>query len=60
MPTIPIILGRELVRELDIAGFRIVRQRGNHVSLQRGKYRTVVPLHDFPLHLARFTPMLTP
>ncbi len=24
----------------------MVRQKGSHVSLQKGAYRTVVPLHD--------------
>ena len=24
----------------------MVRRKGSHVSLQKGKYRTVVPLHD--------------
>ena len=28
------------------AGFEAVRQKGSHVSLQKGVYRTVVPLHD--------------
>jgi predicted RNA binding protein YcfA (HicA-like mRNA interferase family) len=28
------------------AGFRRVRQRGSHVSLEKGPLRTVVPLHE--------------
>jgi len=39
-----------MVAALRRAGFREVRQRGSHVSLERvdegRRYRTVVPLHD--------------
>jgi predicted RNA binding protein YcfA (HicA-like mRNA interferase family) len=31
---------------LEKAGFEVVRQRGSHVSLRKGEWRTVVPLHD--------------
>jgi predicted RNA binding protein YcfA (HicA-like mRNA interferase family) len=35
-----------LIRLLRQAGFEVVRQKGSHVSLQKGSFRTVVPLHD--------------
>jgi predicted RNA binding protein YcfA (HicA-like mRNA interferase family) len=43
---IPGLSGEELITALKKAGFRFVRQRGSHVSLENGPYRTVVPLHD--------------
>ena len=46
MPRLPVVSGNELVRLLEASGFRIVRQKGSHVSLQKGKLRAVVPLHD--------------
>jgi predicted RNA binding protein YcfA (HicA-like mRNA interferase family) len=46
MPKLPVVSGHELIRLLEAAGFRIVRQKGSHVSLQREMHRTVVPLHD--------------
>lgn len=46
MGKLPVISGHELVRILQREGFRMVRQRGSHVSLMKGHYRTVVPLHD--------------
>jgi predicted RNA binding protein YcfA (HicA-like mRNA interferase family) len=49
---LPILSGKELVRALEKAGFQVVRQKGSHVSLQKGTYKTVVPLHD---ELARGT-----
>jgi predicted RNA binding protein YcfA (HicA-like mRNA interferase family) len=35
-----------MIAALKRAGFEVVRQRGSHVSLRRGNYRTVVPPHD--------------
>ena len=46
MPKFPILSGDDLVKALQKAGFQMVRRKGSHVSLQKGKYRTVVPLHD--------------
>ncbi len=46
MPRLPVLAGRELIRLLRKAGFEIVRQKGSHVSLQKGNFKTVVPLHD--------------
>lgn len=45
MPKLPILSGQELIQLLQRSGFEIVRQKGSHVSLQKGVYRTVVPLH---------------
>jgi len=43
---LPVLSGLELIRALKKAGFQVVRQRGSHVSLAKGHYHTVVPLHD--------------
>jgi predicted RNA binding protein YcfA (HicA-like mRNA interferase family) len=43
---LPKLSGEDLIRALKKAGFRFVRQKGSHVSLEKGKYKTVVPLHD--------------
>lgn len=52
MPKLPVLSGEELIKTLEKAGFKKVRQKGSHVSLQKGEYKTVVPLHD---ELARGT-----
>jgi predicted RNA binding protein YcfA (HicA-like mRNA interferase family) len=52
MPKLPVLSGEELIKLLIKAGFRRVRQKGSHVSLQKGEFKTVVPLHD---ELARGT-----
>lgn len=52
MVRLPAISGWDLVRALQKAGFEVVRQKGSHVSLQKGAHKTVVPLHD---ELARGT-----
>lgn len=46
MAKIPVLSGRALIRALHKAGFRRVRQKGSHVSLQKQNYKTVVPLHN--------------
>lgn len=43
---LPVLSGDELIRLLKKAGFRVVRQKGSHVSLQRESHKTVVPLHS--------------
>ena len=45
MPKLPVVSGKQMVAALKRSGFEQVRQRGSHVSLQKGDYRTVVPLH---------------
>lgn len=52
MAKLPVISGEELIKALQKAGFEVVRQKGSHVSLRKGKYETVVPLHH---ELARGT-----
>jgi len=46
VPKLPVVSGRQMVAALKRAGFEQVRQRGSHVSLQKGSYRTIVPLHS--------------
>jgi predicted RNA binding protein YcfA (HicA-like mRNA interferase family) len=42
---LPVLSGRDLVGILTGTGFEVVRRKGSHVSLRKGSYRTVVPLH---------------
>jgi predicted RNA binding protein YcfA (HicA-like mRNA interferase family) len=46
MPKLPVLSGRDLIDILKSLGFVVVRQKGSHVSLQKGQYKTVVLLHD--------------
>jgi predicted RNA binding protein YcfA (HicA-like mRNA interferase family) len=45
VPKLPVLSGEDLIKILEQAGFRRVRQRGSHISLEKGPYRTVVPFH---------------
>ncbi|MDO8733820.1 MAG: type II toxin-antitoxin system HicA family toxin [Elusimicrobiota bacterium] len=46
MAKLPVISGKDLIKILTKSGFEVVRRKGSHVSLQKEKYRTVVPLHN--------------
>jgi predicted RNA binding protein YcfA (HicA-like mRNA interferase family) len=46
MAKLPVVSGERLVKALGKGGFEIVRQKGSHVSLRKGKFKTVVPLHS--------------
>jgi predicted RNA binding protein YcfA (HicA-like mRNA interferase family) len=46
VPKLPVLSGDELIKLLKKAGFQVVRQKGSHVSLQKGNFKTVVPLHS--------------
>jgi len=46
MAKLPLLSGHDLINILKSLGFSVVRQKGSHVSLQKGPYKTVVPLHD--------------
>lgn len=52
MVKLPKISGEDLMKALRKAGFKSVRQKGSHVSMQKGPYKTVIPLHN---ELARGT-----
>jgi len=45
MVKLPVISGEKLIMVLEKSGFVKVRRKGSHVSLKKGKYQTVVPLH---------------
>lgn len=45
MSKLPVLSGDDLIKLLKKAGFKIVRQKGSHVSLQKDNFNTVVPLH---------------
>jgi len=42
---IPALSGRQLIRVLEKAGFRVLRQRGSHVKLRKADIVVVVPVH---------------
>ena len=44
-PKLPSISGRKAIDAFATIGYKVVRQKGSHVTLQKGKYKTVVPLH---------------
>jgi predicted RNA binding protein YcfA (HicA-like mRNA interferase family) len=46
MPKLPVISGHDLIKILKGIGFVVVRQKGSHISLQKGQHKTVVPLHN--------------
>ncbi|MBI5970688.1 MAG: type II toxin-antitoxin system HicA family toxin [Deltaproteobacteria bacterium] len=46
MSKLPVLSGEGLIKVLQKAGFRVVRQKGSHVSLQKDSFKTVVPLHS--------------
>jgi len=41
----PALSGREVVRLLERAGYRVVNQRGSHVKLRRADLTITVPVH---------------
>lgn len=45
MAKLPVLSGNELITALKSAGFKVVRQKGSHVSLQKENNKAVVPLH---------------
>ena len=46
---LPAISGKQLVKALERAGFKVMRQRGSHVSMEKRAaeqvFKTVVPQH---------------
>jgi len=46
MARLPVLSGKELVRILKKADLKKFVKKGSHVSLRKGTYKTVVPLHD--------------
>ena len=46
---LPVVSGREAIKALCIAGFRVVRQRGSHVRLEKRTETKVIKLM-VPLH----------
>jgi len=54
MAKLPVLSGKKLIEALKKDGFRIIHQKGSHISLRKVNFKTVVPLHD---ELARGTLM---
>ncbi len=50
MPKLPVISGNHLIKMLSKLGYKIIRQRGSHVSLRKtteaGEHNITVPLHS--------------
>jgi predicted RNA binding protein YcfA (HicA-like mRNA interferase family) len=48
MTRLPMVSGRECVKALQRAGFRVIRQSGSHIIMQRQEpsAMVVVPNHD--------------
>ncbi|MBI4388246.1 MAG: type II toxin-antitoxin system HicA family toxin [Candidatus Omnitrophica bacterium] len=50
MVKLPVISAKELIRALEKDGFRMIRQKGSHIILQKRASEevvtTVVPFHD--------------
>lgn len=50
MPKLPSVSGERVIRALKRAGFKELRQKGSHVSLEKrvGEqvFKTVVPMHS--------------
>jgi len=49
LTALPVISGREAVKALSRAGFRVVRQRGSHVRLEKRTEERLIKL-TVPLH----------
>lgn len=46
MVKLPVVSGPQLVKALEKDGFKVVRTKGSHAKPQKGKLRTIVPLHE--------------
>ena len=46
MAKLPVFSGRDLIQLLQKSGFRVIRQKGSHVSMRKDNHKTVIPLHD--------------
>ena len=53
MSKLPQLTGRELVRALEKAGFRVTRQRGSHVQLRREEEDGTVTTFPVPVHTGK-------
>lgn len=50
MPSLPAVKIRRVIRALEKAGFRQVRQHGSHLQLKRGNLLVTVPVHPGDLN----------
>ncbi len=53
MSKLPQLTGRELVRALERAGFRVTRQRGSHVQLRREEEDGTIRTFPVPVHTGK-------
>jgi predicted RNA binding protein YcfA (HicA-like mRNA interferase family) len=45
MHELPLLSGQEIIKILRRLGFTVVRQRGSHIVLRKGRYGCVIPNH---------------
>ena len=45
MPKLPVLSGKEIIKALERADFKIIRQKGSHILLKKGDLTPVVPAH---------------
>jgi len=43
---LPVVSGKEAIKALEKAGFKLVKIRGSHAKLKKDTYTVIVPLHD--------------
>ena len=46
MPKLPVLSGQDVRRVLESFGYRLVRQRGSHMVMQRENEDTTIPVPD--------------
>ena len=46
MVKLPVFSGRDLIQLLQKNGFRVIKQKGSHVSMRKNNHKTVIPLHN--------------
>ena len=46
---LPVVSGKDVLKALSKAGFRVVRQRGSHVRMEKSKTGTAIKI-TVPLH----------
>ncbi len=46
MTKLKIISAKKIIKWLEDKGFKIIRQKGSHVFLQKKEFFTTVPLHN--------------
>jgi predicted RNA binding protein YcfA (HicA-like mRNA interferase family) len=45
VPELPKLSGKEIIKILNLLGFKVVRQKGSHVVLRKENLGCVIPMH---------------